>query len=257
MLVTLFIIIIVIVLVSIRQVNQFERGIKFQFGKFSKIVEPGWRLIIPLIQSMRKIDIRTKVIDVPEQDVISKDNISLRVSAVLYFKVVDVKKAALDVEDYRKATSQLALTTMKTAVGEVSLDELLSKRNEVSEKIRAVVDSESDPWGIKVENVELKEIILPDDMKRVIAREAEAEREKKAVITKSQGEVIAAENLATAAKTMAKTPGAMHLRTLSTLAEASSNQGNTTIFTLPVELIEFMGRGISTSSTDEDDTIEI
>ena len=231
-------IILVIILCSIRQVNQFERGIKFQFGKYTKTVNPGWRIILPVIQSMRKIDIRTKVIDVPEQDVISKDNISLRVSAVVYFKVCDSRKAALDVEDYRYATSQLALTTMKTAVGEVTLDELLSQRDEISSKICKIVDTQSDPWGVKVENVELKEIILPEDMKRVIAKEAEAEREKKAVITKAFGEVEASQNLAKAASIMAATPGALHLRTLATLSDVSSDQSNTIIFALPVEVLE-------------------
>ena len=230
----------ILTLTSIRQIEQYEKGIKFQFGKFKKIENPGWRIVWPVIQSMRKVDMRTKVIDVPEQDVISKDNISIRVSAVLYFKITDAKQAVLAVEDYRYATSQLALTTMKTAVGQVTLDELLSQREEISEKIRLVVDSESDPWGIKVENVELKEIILPEDMKRMIAKEAEAQREKKAVITKAEGEAIAADNLAKAAAVMANTPGALHLRTLSALCDISSDGGSTIIATLPIEILEAM-----------------
>ena len=229
---------IILVLCSIRQVDQYERGIKFQFGKFKTVVDPGWRIVWPVIQSMRKIDMRTKVIDVPEQDVITKDNVSLRVSAVLYFRVCDAAKAVLDVEDYRYATSQLALTTMKTAVGEVTLDELLSQRDTISTKICKIVDEASDPWGVKVENVELKEIILPEDMKRVIAKEAEAEREKKAVITKAAGEVVASENLSKAAAIMAKTPGAMHLRTLATLSDISPDPGNTIIFAVPVEVLD-------------------
>jgi regulator of protease activity HflC (stomatin/prohibitin superfamily) len=234
-------IVLFIILISIRQVEEFERGIKFMFGKYHKMAAPGWTLVLPIIQSMRKIDIRTKTVDVPEQDIISKDNISLRVSAVLYFKVVDAKKAAISVENYMKATSQLALTTMKTAAGQVSLDELLCQRDEISNNICKIVDFESEPWGIKVENVELKEIILPDDMKRVIAREAEAERERKAVITKSKGEVEAAENLSKAATIMAGTPGALHLRTLSTLTDISADK-NTIVTVLPVEFIEAMGR---------------
>jgi regulator of protease activity HflC (stomatin/prohibitin superfamily) len=179
---------------------------------------------------------------VPEQDIISKDNISLRVSAVLYFKIIDPRKAACNVENYMKATSQLALTTMKTAAGQVTLDELLCQRDQISRQICQIVDTESEPWGIKVENVELKEIILPEDMKRVIAREAEAEREKKAIIAKSKGEVEAAENLSNAARTLATTPGAMHLRTLSTLSDFSADKGNTIVVALPVEILEAMGR---------------
>jgi len=239
-----------ILLVSIKQVDQFERGVKFQLGKFKKMVEPGWRIVLPVFQSMRKIDIRTKVIDVPEQDVISKDNISLRVSAVLYFKVSNAEKAALNVEDYRYAVSQLALTTMKTAVGEYKLDELLAEREAISNKIQAVVDKESTDWGLKVENVELKEIVLPEDMKRMIAKVAEAQREKQAIITKSEGEVKASENLAKAAREMAETPGALHLRTLSALCDISSDGGSTIIATLPMEFLEAM-KGKASTFSDE------
>ena len=234
----IIIIIVVIILSSIRQINQFEKGVKFQIGKFIGVREPGWRIVLPIIQEIKKIDMRTKVIDVPEQDVITKDNVSLRVSAVLYFRVCDAAKSILDVEDFRYATSQLALTTMKTAVGEVTLDELLSQRDTISDKICKIVDQASDPWGVKVENVELKEIILPEDMKRVIAKEAEAEREKRAVITKALGEVKASENLAKAAQNMSSIPGALHLRTLATLSDVSPDPGNTIIFAVPIEVLE-------------------
>ena len=232
----------IITLRSIRQVNEYERGVKFQFGKFTKIVNPGWRLVWPIVQSMRKIDIRTKVIDVPEQDAITKDNVSIKINAVLYFKLFDVSLSVLAVEDFRYATSQLALTTMRNAVGEVTLDELLSERDKISDRICKIVDVASDPWGVRVEAVELKEITLPEDMKRVIAKEAEAEREKRAVITKASGEVEASKNLSAAAALMASTPGALHLRTLSTIDSISPDQSNTVIFALPVEVLEAFKR---------------
>ena len=239
----LLVVIVVILLYSIRQVNQYERGVKFMLGKFIGVRNPGWRIILPIIQSMRKVDIRTKVIDVPEQDAITQDNISLRVSAVLYFKVIDAGKAILDVEDYRYAISQLALTTMRNAVGEVTLDELLSQRDKISDNIAKVVAQSADCWGIHVENVELKEITLPEDMKRVIARQAEAERERRAVITKAAGEVEASQNLAKAASIMSSAPGALHIRTLTTLTDVSADKSNTIIVALPVEMIDSFKAG--------------
>jgi regulator of protease activity HflC (stomatin/prohibitin superfamily) len=232
----------VIVLISIRQIAEYERGVRFLFGKYNKTLNPGWRLVFPIIHSMRKIDTRTKTVDVPEQDIISKDNISLRVSAVLYFKIRDPKKAVCDVEDYMKATSQLALTTMKTIAGKVTLDNLLSERDALADNIKATVATETGPWGVMVENVEFKEIRLPDDLQRMIAREAEAEREKKAVITKASGEIEAAENLAKAAKILSEAPGALHLRTLSTLSDISTDKGTKLVFAIPVEVLEALGR---------------
>ncbi len=238
--------IIVILLVSIRQVNQYERGIKFTLGKFSKIMNPGWNIVLPIFQSYRKVDIRTKAVDVPEQDTITKDNVSVRINAVIYYQVFDASKAVLEVENFYFAVGQLAQTTMRNAVGAVSLDELLSERDKISTEICKIIDKATDPWGIKVEDVELKDISLPEEMKRVIAIAAEAEREKAAVITKAQGEVEASENLAKAASLMAQTPGAMHLRTLSTLSDISADKGNTIIFALPVEILQsFNGKSIS------------
>lgn len=245
------IIIVVIILLSIKQVNQYERGIKFTLGKFSKIMNPGWNLVFPIFQSYRKVDIRTKAVDVPEQDAITKDNVSVRINAVIYYKVFDASKAVLEVENFYFAVGQLAQTTMRNAVGSVSLDELLSERDKISTEICKIIDKATDPWGIKVEDVELKDISLPEEMKRVIARVAEAEREKQAVITKAAGEVEASENLAKAASLMSSTPGAMHLRTLSTLCDISSDQSNTIIFALPVEVLKsFEGKAIT------DDKIE-
>ena len=235
-----------IILGSIRQVNEYERGIKFTTGKFTKIMNPGWRLVLPIFQSFRKVDIRTKAVDVPEQEAITKDNVSVKINAVLYYKVFDASKAVLAVENFRFAVSQLAQTTMRNAVGSVSLDELLSERETISTNICQIIDKATDEWGIKVENVELKDISLPEEMKRVIAKVAEAEREKAAVITKAEGEVEASNNLAQAAAIMSSTPGALHLRTLSTLNDLSSDQSNTVIFAIPLEVLRaFEGADVS------------
>ena len=234
-----------IIFSSIKQVDEYERGILLQFGKFKKILEPGWNIVLPIVQSFRKVDIRTKVSDVPEQDAITKDNVSIRINAVIYFKVFDASKAIIAVENYHYAVSQLAQTTMRNAVGSVSLDELLCERDKISLEICKIIDEATDPWGIKVENVELKDVKLPQEMERVIAKNAEAEREKKAVITKSIGEVEAAKNLAEAAKIMSSTPGALHLRTLSTLNDVSSDQSNTIIFAIPLEVLKaFEGNNV-------------
>lgn len=242
----LIIIVIILLLLSIRQINEYERGVKFTLGKFSKIMNPGWRIVVPIFQSYKKVDIRTKAVDVPEQDAITKDNVSVRINAVIYYKVFDASKAVLEVENFYFAVGQLAQTTMRNAVGSVSLDELLSERDKISEEICNIIDKATDPWGIKVENVELKDVSLPEEMKRVIARVAEAEREKEAVITKAKGEVEASENLAKAANLMSATPGAMHLRTLSTLCDISSDQSNTIVFALPVEVLKsFEGKSLS------------
>lgn len=233
----LIIFILIIVLISIKQINEYERGVLYTFGKFTKVINPGWRLVFPIINSYDKVDIRTKTVDVPEQETITKDNVSIKINAVLYYKIFDASKAILAVEKFNYAVSQLAQTTMRNIVGSVSLDELLTEREKLSTKICEIVDKETDPWGIKVENVELKDISLPEEMKRVIAKIAEAEREKQAVITKAAGEVEASENLAHAAEIMSKAPGALHLRTLATLNDLSSDQSNTIIFAVPIETL--------------------
>ena len=238
MVIAILIILLIIILKSIVQVNEYERGIKFSFGKFNKTMNPGWNFVIPIFQSYKKVDIRTKAVDVPEQDAITRDNVSVRINAVIYYKIFDASKAILEVENFYYAVSQLAQTTMRNVVGSVSLDELLAEREKLSESICKIIDEATDPWGIKVENVELKDVSLPEEMKRVIARAAEAERERAAVITKAQGEVEAAKNLAEAANTMASTPGALHLRTLSTISDISSNQSNTILMCLPIEILE-------------------
>ncbi|MBQ6539341.1 MAG: slipin family protein [Bacilli bacterium] len=230
-------IIVLIILCSIRQITEYERGILFQFGKYKKMLNPGWRIILPIIQSYQKVDIRTKAVDVAEQDAITKDNVTIRINAVIYYKVFDASKAIIAVEDFKYAVSQLAQTTMRNAVGTVSLDELLTQRDKISEEICKIIDEATDPWGIKVENVELKDVKLPEEMQRVMGKVAEAEREKQAVITKSTGEVEAATNLAKAADIMSATSGALHLRTLSTLNDLSSDQSNTIIFAIPIEVL--------------------
>lgn len=233
----LLIIIIAIILCSIKQISEYERGIKFTQGKFSSIMEPGWRLVFPIFQSYRKVDVRTKVIDVPEQEVITKDNVSIKINAVIYYNIFDASKAVLAVENFHYAVSQLAQTTMRNIVGSVTLDELLACREKVSTEICSIVDKATDGWGIKVENVELKDVTLPAEMQRVIAKVAEAEREKQAVITKAQGEIEASRNLAEAARTLSDAPGALHLRTLATLNDLSSDQSNTIIFAIPIEVL--------------------
>lgn len=248
-LIAIFLIICVVVFFmivgSIKQVNEYERGLLFTFGHYSKILNPGWHIVLPIIQSYRKVDIRTKAVDVPEQEAITKDNVSVKINAVIYYKVFDASKAIIAVENFRYAVSQLAQTTMRNAVGAVTLDELLCEREKISNEICTIIDTATDPWGIKVENVELKDVSLPEEMKRVIARIAEAEREKEAVITKSRGEVEAAKNLKEAAELMGTTPGALHLRTLSTINDVSSDQSNTIIFALPVEVLRaFEGASI-------------
>lgn len=235
---TLFIFLIVVLLISIKQINQYQRGVKFTLGKYTGIMEPGWRLVIPVFQSYQKIDMRVKAVNVPDQEAITKDNISVTVNAVIYYKIQSAEKAVIEVEDFYYAVSQLAQTTMRNVVGEVNLDELLSNRDAIAEKIRMIVEKAADAWGIEVNSVELKDVTLPEEMKRVIGKQAEAEREKRAVIIKAEGEVIASENLAKAATMLSSADGALHLRTLATLNDLSSDQSNTVIFAIPLEILK-------------------
>ena len=230
-------IIVLLILSGLKIVKEYQRGVKFTLGRFSKIMEPGLRVVIPVIQSWKRVDIRVKAVDVPDQDAITKDNVSLKVNAVLYYNVADSRKAVIEVEHFDYAVSQLAQTTMRDVVGEVTLDDLLSKRETISKKIRNIVDKATDPWGIRVISVELKHIELPEQLKRTIGKEAEAEREKRAVIIKAQGEVAASSNMAKAAKTLSGSVGALHLRTLQTLNDLSSDQSNTIVFGVPLEIL--------------------
>jgi regulator of protease activity HflC (stomatin/prohibitin superfamily) len=232
------IVFVVLVLGSIKQINQYEKGVKFTFGKYTGSMNPGWRIVLPVVQSYKKVDLRVKAVDVPDQEAITKDNISVGVNAVIYYKVSQAEKAIIEVENFYYAISQLAQTTMRNAVGQVELDELLSQRDRVSENIRSIIDKESDPWGIKVINVELKDVTLAEEMKRTIAKQAEAEREKRAIIIKAEGEVAAAENMAKAANILSGSAGALHLRTLQSMNDISSDQSNTIVFATPIEVLK-------------------
>jgi len=230
-------VVIFLLIIVIRQINQYERGVMFTIGKFTGIKNPGWRLVIPIFQRLIKVDVRTKVVDVPDQEAITKDNISIKINAVIYYKISDAGKSVIEVENYYFAISQLAQTTMRNIVGEVTLDELLKSREEIANRIETIVEKVSDNWGIVVEAVELKDIGLPDDLKRTMAKAAEAEREKKAVVIASEGEVLAAENVTKAATMLASAPGALHLRTLQSINDISSDQSNTTVWMVPVEVL--------------------
>ncbi len=234
----LIIVVLFVILISLRQINQYQRGVKFTMGRFTGIMEPGWRLVIPIFQSAKKVDMRVKAVDVPDQKAITRDNVSVVVNAVIYYRVSDAAKAILEVEDFFYAISQYAQTTMRNIVGEVTLDELLANREKLAERIKEIVDKETDAWGLKVNNVELKDVSLPGDMERTIAKQAEAEREKRAVIINSEGELAAAQNMAQAAKILAEVPGALHLRTLQSINDVSSDASNTIVFTVPLEIIQ-------------------
>jgi len=229
--------VIILAVIFLRQINQYERGVLFTMGKFTNTVEPGWRVVIPIFQFLKKVDMRVKAVDVPDQKAITKDNISVTVNAVIYYKVQDAARAVIEVEDFYYAISQLAQTTMRNIVGEVSLDELLAEREKISDRICDIVDKISDAWGIKVGNVELKDVSLPAEMERTIAKQAEAERERRAVIIKAEGEVAAADNMAKAAKILSESNGALHLRTLQSINDLSSDQSNTVIFAVPLEIL--------------------
>ena len=224
-------------IITVRQVNQYERGVRLSRGKFSGISNPGWTIVIPILQSMKKVDIRIKAVDVPDQEAITRDNVSCRINAVIYYKVVDAGRAVLEVENFWAAISQLAQTTMRNIVGELTLDELLSQRDQAANRILEIVEENAKSWGLEVMNVELKDIKLPDDMVRTIGKQAEAERERRAVIINSEGEVVAAENLAKAAELLAKNPAALHLRTLNAINDISSDQSNTVVFAVPLEVL--------------------
>jgi len=227
---------------TIRIVFEYQRGVVFCLGKYAGTFNPGLKLVFWPIFSMRKVDVRVKAVDVPDQEAITKDNISARINAVIYYRVKDAAKSIIEVENFKYAVSQLAQTTMRNVVGEMDLDQLLSQREIASQKIKDIVDQLTDPWGIQVDNVELKDITLPEEMKRTMAKQAEAERERRAVVINSMGEVEAAKNLAEAAQVLSQSPGALHLRTLNTINDISSDESNTIIFALPVEVLRAFDR---------------
>lgn len=235
---TLLVPVIIFLLLSLKQINEYERGVVYTMGRMDKVLGPGWHFIWPIFQGFRKVDIRTKAVDVPKQETITRDNVSCKMNAVIYYKVDDAEKAINQVENVFWAVSQLAQTTMRRVAGEATLDELLSNREKIAKEILAAVDKATDSWGINVESVELKDIELPESMVRTMAKQAEAEREKRATIINSEGEVLASENLMKAAKMMANTPGALHLRTLNSINDISSDASNTVVFAVPMEVLK-------------------
>lgn len=227
-----------IIIPGIRIVNQYERGIVLTFGKYTSNRRPGLNIIVPFIQTMRKVDVRSTPIDVPKQEVITKDNVTIGVDAVVYFRVITAEKAVLETTNYTYATSQFAQAALRDVVGNVELDELLSKREIVSQKIKEIVDAETDKWGIDVENVKIQNIELPQDMKRAMAKQAEAERERRAVIITAEGEMAAAQKVSEAAQILSKVQGGIAVRTLQTLEKISIEPSQKTVFVLPSDIVD-------------------
>jgi regulator of protease activity HflC (stomatin/prohibitin superfamily) len=229
---------------SIRILREYERGVVFTLGRFTGVKGPGIVLLIPAVQQMRRIDLRTVVLDVPSQDVISRDNVSVKVNAVVYFRVVDPDRAVIEVENYLMATSQLAQTTLRSVLGKHELDEMLAEREKLNLDIRTILDSQTDAWGIKVANVEIKHVDLDDSMIRAIARQAEAERVRRAKIINAEGEQQAAEKLVEAAHILGANPQAMQLRYLGALHDIAGERSSTIVFPFPIDLIQhFLARG--------------
>lgn len=225
------------ILSGIRILNEYERGVVFRLGRIVDLKGPGFKWIIPMVDKMTKMSLRLITMDVPPQDVITRDNVSVKVNAVVYFRVVDPIKAVIQVENFLYATSQLAQTTLRSVLGQVELDELLSEREKLNLKLQDVLDKQTDAWGIKVTLVELKYVDLPEDMKQIMARQAEAERERRAKIISAEGEFQAAQKLTEASEILGQSPMSLQLRFLQTLTEMSSNQSSTIIFPLPLDLI--------------------
>lgn len=225
-----------VVIPGVRIINQYERGVVQRLGRFHKILDPGLHVIIPYIDTMRNVDVRTTPMDVPKQEVITKDNVTVNVDAVVYFRVIDAKKAVFETTNYTYATSTFAQTALRDVTGDFDLDELLSKRNEISSKIKEIVDAQADKWGIDIESVKLQNIELPSDMKRAMAKQAEAERERRAAIISAEGEKASAAAVAEAAELLAKTPGGLNIRTLQTLEKISTDPSQKTVILLPTDL---------------------
>ncbi|MBO8143764.1 MAG: slipin family protein [Thermodesulfobacterium sp.] len=227
---------------SIKVINEYERAVVLRLGKFLSVKGPGLIILIPVIDKMRKLDLRTVTLDVPPQEVITRDNVSIRVSAVVYFRVLDPEKAFLQVEDYYYATSQLAQTTLRSICGQAELDEILSEREKLNIKLQEILDADTEPWGVKVSKVEIKEIDLPEEMKRAMAKQAEAERERRAKIISAEGEFQAAQTLLEAAQIMAQSPITLQLRYLQTLTEIATEKNSTILFPLPLEILKALNK---------------
>ena len=237
-LIIICVLVFIAMLSGVRVVNQYQRGVVLTLGRFSGVREPGLRIVLPVIQTMTLVDIRSTPIDVPKQEVITRDNVTVGVDAVVYFRVVNAPKAVLETTNYIYATSQFAQAALRDVTGNVDMDDLLAKREEISQQIKEIVDAETDKWGIDVENVIIQNIELPGDMKRAMAKQAEAERERRSNIINADGEKQAAKTLAEAAEILATTPGAINLRTLNTLERISTEPSQKTMMLFPVELID-------------------
>jgi regulator of protease activity HflC (stomatin/prohibitin superfamily) len=231
------IVLLVLLATSVRILREYERGVVFQLGRFWGVKGPGLIILIPVLQQMVRVDLRTIVLDVPTQDVISRDNVSVKVNAVLYFRVVDPERAIIQVANFFEATSQLAQTTLRSVLGKHELDEMLAERERLNVDIQQVLDAQTDAWGIKVANVEIKHVDLDESMVRAIARQAEAERERRAKVIHAEGELQASEKLTQAAEVLARQPGAMQLRYMQTLANIAGDKSSTIVFPLPLELL--------------------
>lgn len=246
--------IIVILLYTFRVLREYERGVIFFLGRFQTIKGPGLIIVVPVIQQIVKVDLRTRVYDVPTQDVISRDNVSVKVNAVIYFRVVDSEKAIINVEDYFEATSQLAQTTLRSILGQHELDEMLSSRDRLNTGIQKILDEQTDAWGIKVINVEIKHVDLDDSMIRAIAKQAEAERERRAKVIHAMGELEASAQLLEAANVLAQQPQALQLRYMQTLTEIAGDRSSIIVFPLPIDLIESLKGTVTAGTTGDDDT---
>ena len=251
----MFLIFIAIMLLSsaIRILREYERGVIFRLGRLVGAKGPGLILLIPLIDRMMKVSLRVVTMDIPPQDVITKDNVTIKVNAVLYFRVIESDKAVVEVEDFLYATSQLAQTTLRSVLGEVELDELLSKREKINMRLQTIIDQQTDPWGIKVSIVEVKHVDLPQDMQRAIAKQAEAERDRRAKIIHAEGELQAASKLLEASQLMAKEPISLQLRYLQTLTEVASENNSTTIFPIPIDLLTPFMKLMGTKGTSSEE----
>ncbi|HMH70652.1 MAG TPA: slipin family protein [Candidatus Saccharimonadales bacterium] len=242
---TIIAVIVIFVLSGIKIINQYERGVVLTLGRYTGIRSPGLRVIVPIFQRVIKVDVRSTPIDVPKQEIITRDNVTAGVDAVVYLRVVDASKAVLETTNYVYATSQFAQAALRDVTGNADLDELLSKREEISQRIKEIVDAETDKWGVDVENVKIQNIELPQDMKRAMAKQAEAERERRAVIITAEGEKASATAVAEAAAILTKVPGGINIRTLQTLEKISVEPSQKTLFVLPADLTDTISRIIS------------
>jgi len=229
---------------GIKILREYERGVVFMLGRFDKVKGPGLIFVIPVIQQMVKVDLRTIVMDVPSQDVISRDNVSVKVSAIVFFRVIDPERAVIQVEQFYNATSQMAQTTLRSVLGQHELDEMLAERDKLNADIQTILDQQTEAWGIKVSNVEIKQMDLNETMIRAIARQAEAERERRAKVIHAEGELQASQKLVEAAQTLAQSPSAIQLRYLQTLTEIAGDKSNTIVFPLPMDMLESIGIGV-------------